>query len=57
MREGMDMLADAVAGKIHSRTGQTAAAVLHGVRVTETPNAITGASGRASSAASRAARG
>jgi hypothetical protein len=42
MREGMDFLADTVAGLIHSRSGQTAASVRHGVRVTETPTQIIG---------------
>jgi hypothetical protein len=42
MREAMDMLGAAVAGKIHSRTGKTAASVLQGVRATETTALVVG---------------
>jgi hypothetical protein len=42
MREGMDILAALVSGQLHSKTGQTAASVQHGVRVTETVAEIIG---------------
>jgi hypothetical protein len=42
MREGMTVFAEAVGSKINSRTGQTAASILHGVSVTETPLEVRG---------------